>query len=146
MNLLPHKSQQNPVRSLIQNYFAKWLCGDNSWLLLSSPNVKLNLLPHFSQQNAVRSWLKITLHNDFVNNFAKWLCVTDHKHSTDVTTCFMSYQCWHCDKSSLKVCFPCMIFLPWLFINPKASPEKWKNMSFQWRLDQIFLLCTWLFN
>ena len=30
VNLLPHKSQQNPVRSLIQNYFANWLYWDNS--------------------------------------------------------------------------------------------------------------------
>ena len=66
MNLLSQATHLNPVRSLIQNYFAIWFCGDNSFPALSSPDVKLNLLSQATHMNLVCSLIQ--------DYFAIWFC------------------------------------------------------------------------
>ena len=58
LNLLSQWKRMNPVSSLIQHYFAVWLCGDNSCPGLSSPDVKLNLLSQAKHINPVSSLIQ----------------------------------------------------------------------------------------
>ena len=64
--LLSQATRMNPVCSLIENYFAIWLCGDTLCPALSSPDVKLILLSQATHMNPVRSLIE--------NYFAIWLC------------------------------------------------------------------------
>ena len=68
LNLLLHKSQQNPVCSLIQN-FANWLCGDNLCLVHTFKS-RCQIEP-FATQVTTESclfalWPKTMLQTDFV--------------------------------------------------------------------------------
>ena len=66
LNHLSQATHKNPVCSLIQDYFAIWLCGDNSCPAISSPAVKMNLLSQATHMNLVCSLIQ--------NYFAIWLC------------------------------------------------------------------------
>ena len=55
MNLLSQAAHMNPVNSLIENYFAIWLCGDTSCPSISSPDITLNLFSQATHLNPVCS-------------------------------------------------------------------------------------------
>ena len=65
VNALSQATHKNPVCSLIQDYFAIWLWGDNSCPAISSPAVKMNLLSQATHNNLVCSLTR--------NYFAIWL-------------------------------------------------------------------------
>ena len=69
-NLFSQATHVNPVRSLIENYFAIWLCSDKSFPALLGPDVNLNLLSQATQMNPVCSLIQ--------GYIAIWLCGDIH--------------------------------------------------------------------